>query len=48
MSDQNVVKEGWVQKRGEDSPPPPTPSEAPPLFTLFCSDLLLRLVLCFC
>lgn len=21
MSDQNVVKEGWVQKRGEDSPP---------------------------
>lgn len=22
MSDQNVVKEGWVQKRGEDSPSP--------------------------
>lgn len=25
MSDQNVVKEGWVQKRGEPSLQPPKP-----------------------
>lgn len=25
MSDQNVIKEGWVQKRGEDRSPPSSP-----------------------
>lgn len=28
MSDQNVVKEGWVQKRGEDASAPDRPVQA--------------------
>lgn len=28
MSDQNVVKEGWVQKRGEDAAAPDRPVQA--------------------